>query len=185
MNPDQHQTLKERLQNASTKEKAFEEFYELLVPRLLAWVIRELSNRDDAEDLVQETFARFWAIENYTKYDNLENLVFKMAINQIKDLRKHGKVVEKHEVTLRNSDAEKQSRISVDLKIDLMLSTRNLSSQQRKSFALVMLGASTDEVAKALNIHYNTSRKHIQEAIRKVQRNMFDDSNCADVNYEI
>ena len=52
---------------------------------LMAYFLRRIGNRSDAEDLTQETFARLIASDSFKSADEANAYVFRVAINLLRD----------------------------------------------------------------------------------------------------
>jgi RNA polymerase sigma-70 factor (ECF subfamily) len=161
--------IKRRLECVSTKDQAFAEFYTLIVPRLSAWLSRQVS-MEDAKDIIQDVFTKFWMLKSYASYVNLEKLVFQMAINLMRNNKKHAHYVATYQQMVQSlNDAKYNQQSAIDFKIDLSLATKGLSIRQEQCLSVWFLGASKEEVAKSLNLHYNTTWRHLHEALQKIR----------------
>ncbi|WP_257212967.1 RNA polymerase sigma-70 factor [Maribacter sp. 4U21] len=69
--------------------------FKLYYDRLLHFAWHYLSNREDAQEIIQEVFLKFWQnIEGRGDITNLNSYLFKMTKNACLDKIKHKKVVE-------------------------------------------------------------------------------------------
>ncbi|RXK81687.1 RNA polymerase sigma factor [Filimonas effusa] len=169
MLPIIEENIKQQLNNKSTKHQAFSNFYEQMVPHLVAWLTTQLGDRAEAEDIAQEAFTRFWMIDDYSKYPDLRTLIFKIAINKLKDDKKHAAVINEHNKTQSYSytltEAEK-----IERKVDLSNIIKRLPDNQVRFIALLTIGATQEEIANAVNLKYKTSWKQIKNLVIKVQK---------------
>jgi len=179
MLPIIEEDIKQQLNNKSTKHQAFTKFYEQMVPHLVAWLTVQLNNRAGAEDIAQEAFTKFWMIEDYSKYPDLRNLIFKIAINKLKDGRKHAEIINKHSRSLDlNYDCPDHEKI--DRKVDLSNIIKRLPDTQVRYLALLSIGATQDEIANSMNLKYKTSWKQIRNLVNKIQKMLHNDFHSED-----
>ena len=161
--------LKHLLNNKSTKHQAFTKFYEQMVSHLVAWLTAQLGNQAEAEDISQEAFIRFWMIDDYSKFPDLRNLLFKIAINKLKNDKKHAAIINKHNKT-HNRRYELPENDKIDRKVDLSNIIKKLSDNQVRYLELLTIGATQEEIANALNLKYKTSWKQIKNLVIKIQK---------------
>lgn len=158
--------------------------FEVLVHRMLrpalavAWEF--VSTREDAEDIVQEAFARAW--QSFGRYDASRpfapwffTIVRNVARNAHRRDRRWAAEPLTDEVVDLVSDGRQGSdpdeRLYIDGRIDALL--EELSPMQRACFRLAELeGFPRDEVAHMLGVSAATVRVHIHRARKTLQSRM-------------
>ncbi|WP_066628277.1 RNA polymerase sigma factor [Labilibacter marinus] len=153
-------------------EDAFKGIYELLYARLFRFVKYALSNSEDSEEIVQETFLKLWKSHQDIDLDkSFESFVFTIAKNQIKDfLRKvlsQKKYIES--IILENSFESNQLEEIVNYReTDKVIRQLigMLPEKRRTAFELSRFqGKTYKEISLLMNISENTVDTHIRKAL--------------------
>lgn len=135
---------------------------------LLLYIKNKVSNKDNAQDIVQETYERVIAISNTQKIENEKALLYKVAKNLIIDLSRKNKNIteipfekDTHiEKYLTEDEVIKQNQQDI-----LMQELKKLPAKRKEAFVLHILeGYTKEEVANIMNISFQAVEKHISRA---------------------
>lgn len=156
--------------------KAFASVFDLYHSYVYALSFRYLRSRDDAEDVVQHTFMRFWELrETFSYGHNIKNLLFTIAKNHIlNEIRHRTLVEEKHKEILSDStdlEGELFDHIAnVDFKKHLMKMIDQLPPQKRDvCLYKIMNNMNNQEVADLMGISVPTVKSHYTHAIKMLR----------------
>ncbi len=156
------------------------EFIEKVVPinrKLYRFAYRLLANKEEAEDIVQETFMRLWnKRKNLTEYKSID--AFAMIITKnlcIDSLKSRNRNVLDVESPFNSTD-----QISPYEKTELADSVRNvnqiidnLPDQQKMIIQLRDIeGYSFEEIAVIMDLNINAIRVNLSRARKKVRDNL-------------
>jgi RNA polymerase sigma-70 factor (ECF subfamily) len=153
-------------------EEAFRGFYERNARGLWAYLARVTGNREQADDLLQETFYRFLrAASTYESESHRRNSLYRIATNLAHDARRQSLV--RAPVISAGNDIENVSTGdqagATERSADV---TRALSSLKPRERAMLWLayaeGASHDEIAGALGIRVASLKPMLFRARRKM-----------------
>lgn len=166
----------EALDDASTEfvmdEESFRGFYERNARGLWAYLARVTGDREQADDLLQETFYRFLrAASTYESESHRRNSLYRIATNLAHDARRQSLV--RAPVMSTGNDIENVSTGdqagATERSADV---TRALSSLKPRERAMLWLayaeGASHDEIAGALGIRVASLKPMLFRARRKM-----------------
>ena len=136
----------------------FEERFRELYPRAVGLAYRMLGNRQAAEDIASETFARALLRWRRLDQDRLAGWVLRVTANQAIDLmRKKGRVLEPGVVDLEDQTT---------LRLSLAESLRKLPRRQREAVTLRFLSdLSEAETAVALGISAGSVKTHVHRGL--------------------
>jgi RNA polymerase sigma-70 factor (ECF subfamily) len=152
----------------SPNEPAFEQVYRSSYPTLVGQVFLLTTNRAEAEDVVQEAFARLWANwrELYT-YDNHEAWVRRVAMNlAISRWRKHSRQTSYEEAAVPLADHS----ASVS---DLARALRGVSVKHRQALLLHhVIGLSVAEVAFEMSSKPGTVKSWLSRGRAELERQL-------------
>ncbi|QKF73079.1 sigma factor, ECF family [Aliarcobacter faecis] len=135
---------------------------------LLLYIKNKVSNKDNAQDIVQETYERVIAISNTQKIENERALLYKVAKNLIIDLSRKNKNIteipfekDTHiEKYLTEDEVIKQNQQDI-----LMQELKKLPAKRKEAFVLhIIEGYTKEEVANIMNISFQAVEKHISRA---------------------
>lgn len=164
------------LSDASTEfvmdEEAFRGFYDRNARGLWAYLARVTGDREQADDLLQETFYRFLrAASTFESESHRRNSLYRIATNLVHDARRrsqsHAAVVSSGDEIekLSAGDQAGATERSADL-------TRALASLKPRERAMLWLayaeGASHDEIAGAMGIRVASLKPMLFRARRKM-----------------
>jgi RNA polymerase sigma-70 factor, ECF subfamily len=166
----------EALSDASTEfvmdEEAFRGFYERNARGLWAYLARVTGDREQADDLLQETFYRFLrAASTYESESHRRNSLYRIATNLARDARRRSQT--RAPLISTGGDIENVSALdqagATERSADL---TRALSSLKPRERAMLWLayaeGASHDEIAGMLGIRVASLKPMLFRARRKM-----------------
>ena len=166
----------EALDDASTEfvmdEEAFRGFYDRNARGLWAYLARVTGDREQTDDLLQETFYRFLrAASTYESESHRRNSLYRIATNVAHDARRQRQV--RAPVLSAGNDIENVSTGdqagATERSADV---TRALSSLKPRERAMLWLayaeGASHDEIASAMGIRVASLKPMLFRARRKM-----------------
>lgn len=157
-------------------EEEFRAFYERTSRPLWAYLSRITGNRQEADDILQETYYRFYrAAAAYENETHRRNSLFRIATNVARDAArraKHRSVVPLDDEGInapapRNLGPERQAQIRTDLARAL----EQLEPVQRELLWLAYAqGASHEEIAEIVGMKSISIRTVLLRARRKLAR---------------
>jgi len=135
-----------------------------------------LQNREDAMEIVQETFLRVYQkIKQFKKGSNFRNWIYRITSNLCVDYhRKFHKEKIKFQIKeITNFHSQKDESKILDLKEILKKSLKSLSHRQRTVFIMRHYqGLKCHEISAILNISVGTVKSLNYRAIKKLQNNI-------------
>ncbi len=175
--------LVERLQHRDPS--AFDEFLELLGPRLLNFGMRMCQDREDARDVLQETMLKtFESVGDLRHPDAFRTWLYRIAANACLMKRRHSRFL-KEEVSLEEvlPDPEQikggpawgglpdQALLDGELKKQVREAIYSLPPLYRSVLVLRdMEGLDTDEVAQVLGLNKDVVKMRLHRARAKVRQ---------------
>jgi len=151
-----------------TAEKAFAELYSRYAPRVYAYCRRFLGNREDAQDVFQETFVRFYkSINSERVMTNIPAFILKIARN----LCVNSKRREKPPITLEEYMSGHNDRTDTDELLNLIKTALDLLPQEyREMFILREYdGLSYTEIAEVAGISIATVKIRLFRAKQRIR----------------
>jgi RNA polymerase sigma-70 factor (ECF subfamily) len=146
---------------------------------LMAFFLRRVGNRTDAEDLTQETFERLLRAENFDAAGHVTGYVFRVAVNLLRD--RHRSAVYRRHVPFSAFEPELLERISAELLedrepervllgreglIEVLRCLDELGERTKTVFILYRLeGMKQREIAELLGMGLSTVEKHCMLAM--------------------
>lgn len=145
--------------------RTFEDLLAVYGAEILAYALRLTGDRDEADDLFQETFlAAFRAFAKVRK-EHLRAWLYRIATNKAIDARRRAKP----RVSLGDLELAAPERDGVTT-TDLAAAIRALPPHERAAFVLRRVqDLSYDEVARALSCSEGAARKRVSEATKKLK----------------
>ena len=145
---------------------------------LLAYFLRRTGNRQEAEDLTQETFVRLIGSSSFEKAEEAQAFVFRVASNLLRDrLRSAYRTRRFATLSIETSGSEKlEPRLVEDIDPERVLIAREnlgevlaclneLGERTRNIFILFRLeGMRQKEIAALYGIGLSTVEKHVMAA---------------------
>ncbi|MFV7790587.1 RNA polymerase sigma factor [Aliarcobacter lanthieri] len=133
------------------------------------YIKNKISNKDYAQDILQETYAKAIAMQNTQKIENSRALLYKVAKNIIIDMARKNKDLS--EVEFNENYIIPSALTPEDLVIEqdnqkiLMNELKKLPPKMKEAFVLYALEDYTkEEVAETMNISIQAVEKHISRA---------------------
>ncbi|MBL3520933.1 RNA polymerase sigma factor [Aliarcobacter lanthieri] len=133
------------------------------------YIKNKISNKDYAQDILQETYAKAIAMQNTQKIENSRALLYKVAKNIIIDMARKNKDLS--EVEFNENYIIPSALTPEDLVIEqdnqkiLMNELKKLPPKMKEAFVLYALEDYTkEEVAETMNISVQAVEKHISRA---------------------
>ena len=145
---------------------AFEELYKRHGSRLKSVAYQVLGNRQEAEDVVQETFLKAHrSIHGFKGEASLGTWLYRIAINVCRD------VIRKRKPETEFTIVHGKSTQSPALRVALESMIQRLSPNHRMVFLLFAVeGMKHSEIAAVLDIPEGTSKAWLFEAKKELQR---------------
>lgn len=152
-------------------KEAFKGIFECLNNRLFTYALLRTSNREDALDIVQETFIELWNTLNKFEYrteEEFNGFVFTLA------KRKLYKYYKSKEKSVQLNEGANGSYGSYEMKTEnyryLLKNVNTLSSENQKLLKLrYWSGMTFGEIASALNIKETTAKVRHHRAIQQLK----------------
>ena len=151
-------------------EEAFVQAYRLIGGSLFGTATRLLGRPEEAEEVVQETFVRFFQNAISIRAGNLKSWLHRVTINQCLDrLKAKGRRTE----ALPDELVAERASTSSPERLDLARAVASLPAQARTVFLLHDLeGWKHREVAEALGISEGTSKSQLFRAREMLRRRL-------------
>lgn len=146
---------------------------------LMAFFLRRVGNRSDAEDLTQEVFVRLLASENFDPKGQVSGYIFKIAANLLRDRRKNAGF--KAQIPFSAFDAELVERISNQIMedrepervligreslVEVLRCLDELGVRTKHVFILYRLeGMKQKDIAELFGMGLSTVEKHCMTAM--------------------
>ncbi|MBI5325662.1 MAG: RNA polymerase sigma factor [Ignavibacteriae bacterium] len=129
-------------------EAAFSELYSRYAQRVFAYCLRVMGNHDDAKDIFQETFMKFYNnAQSLEVVDNIPGLLLTIARNLCLNFKRDKKTtynIDDYQVTSVETDYEKKELLEL-----ISMALELLEFEYREAFVLRQYqGLSYKEIAK-------------------------------------
>jgi len=151
--------------------KAFESVFEYYYQQLCSFTLKYLKDPDDAEEVVQDTFVKFW---NKRKEINitssLKSYLYQSVKNASLNRIQHLKVVRDHEESHVKPTSAYQSSdplVEMELQEKINSSLEQLPPERKKIFLMSRNeGLKYKEIAEKLNISIKTVENQMGKALK-------------------
>ncbi len=148
--------------------RTFEELVDAHGREIYAYALRLTGDRDEADDLFQETFLAAFRAFARARDEHLRAWLYRIATNKAIDARRRGA----QSVRLEDLAIAAPSRDGVTT-ADLAAAISALPTGERAAFVLRRVQDLTyEEVARVLGCSEEAARKRVSEATRKVKEAM-------------
>ncbi len=157
----------------SGDQTAFELLFHFYYPGLVMYASQFTANIEDAEEIVQDFFVRFW--EKHQKLvpcDSLKNYFFSSVKNSSLDFLKHQKIEKKYvnemiELSRHHLAYDTDLFFQSELQEKLKRGVDLLPGKCREIFVMSRIqGLKNEEIAAALNISKRTVETQISKALK-------------------
>jgi RNA polymerase sigma-70 factor (ECF subfamily) len=158
---------------AAGDDAAFADFYDRHAPRVLGSLLRLLGQRDDAEDVLQETFWQVWSRAG--QYDPgrstpgvwLFLIARSRALDRLRQQRPRGEGTPQEPVTLAEP-LESMERKETSQQVRAALA--QLPDEQCRAITLAFFGGLTyEQVAQRLAVPVGTAKTRIRLGMRRLR----------------
>lgn len=157
--------------------ESFEHLYRKYFPRLFAFSMHLTRSRDDADEIVQETFIKIWETRERLNPDlPFAAYIIKIARNLIynkttKRLREADLAFNYSQIQRNTSEVTAEEINYNQLNTLLSEVVNQLPFMQKKVFTMSRLhGMSNQEIASRLQLSQSTVENHINLATRKLKK---------------
>lgn len=175
MNPLEEKRLCANLQAGD--KTAFEQLFRHYYRPLCVFAARILQNTDEAEELVQDFFVRFWEKRGQIAIEtSLKSYLFRSVKNLSLNALKHEQIKLKHasHVIAQSEESDYDDQfVEVDLREDIEKSIAALPEKRREIFRLSREeGLKYREIAERLNISVKTVEAQMGLAIKYLRESL-------------
>ncbi|GGI25712.1 RNA polymerase sigma factor [Pedobacter mendelii] len=161
--------------------KAFQIVYDNYSLRLYNFAYRFLKNREQSEEIVQETFITLWTTrehldERYKMGSYLITVAKRLALNTLRHQCISDTVFEKISKVAINFSNETENHVFYnDLSYYTELIVKKLPNKQQEAFRLSRFqGLSHEQIAKKMQVSENTIKNHISSALKTLRLRLKD-----------
>ncbi|MEH6305083.1 RNA polymerase sigma-70 factor [Olivibacter sp. CPCC 100613] len=160
-------------------EIAFRQIYDRYRTKIVSFACRFLKNEEDAEEIMQETFIRFWQARDkldhsFTAAPLLFTISRRLVLNELRKIAKSEKAIAQ-----LSKKTEELDQLSQDIMVAKEIDEKSkealnyLSPQQKVIFCLSRYeGLSHDQIAEQLHISPNTVNNHLVESLKKIRKHL-------------
>lgn len=138
---------------------AFKELHEELYQRMFYYVYKVLRDKEQAEDIIQDTFVLFWG--NRSNFDNLlavKTYLYTVVKNKVlalvRDAANRKRILES--IEWEKSTTEDNILISAEICGQVQQAIRELPTQTRRVIELSMQEMTVEKIAEEMQISPNT-----------------------------
>ena len=167
--------------NQDEKLKAFRRFFDKSYPKIKAFSLKLLKVEEDAEDITQDIFLKFWEKpELWYGKTEIDNLLFIIARNAIFNFIKHKSIFDNGLVELSDETVNiplsdwispedelqaEETRLLINMTIE------RLPEKRREVFLMHKNeGLSAAQIAEKLNISVRTAEHHIYRDMAELKK---------------
>ena len=135
---------------------------------LLFYIMKKVSSKDYAQDIVQETYTKVISLPNQNDITNKRAFLYKVAKNLIIDKARKNKII--NEVTYNENIVNITNEVEDIVLAEnrqkvLMLELNKLPEKRKEAFVLYVIeGYSKDKIASIMRISHSAVAKHISRA---------------------
>jgi len=157
------------------KENIYQQIYEKYIDDLLNFLFFKLRDLQIAEDIAQESFIKLWKNCHKILFNKAKSYLFTVANHLFLDMKKHEKVVRKHQQSTLPQDSTQESpeylMIEEEFLLKIQEAIRDLTEKQREVFVLSRLeGKKYKEIAEILNITPKSVEKRMSAALKIIRK---------------
>jgi len=147
----------------------FHEFYD----RLVYFAFQFVKNKDNAKDIAQDAFVKYWDARENVANDKIaiKNFLYSTVRNASLNTIRHGKVVESYAQLHNSVEPEQPAVIEAIIASEVMSAVhsavQSLSENHKQvSILSYMEGKKNQEIADELQMSINTVKKQKQRALQ-------------------
>lgn len=164
--------------NELEKKRKFEQFFIMVFPKVKAFAWKVLKSEDDAEDVAQDVFVKFWDTpEIWDHQETWNSYVYSMTRNHIYNFLKH-KAVETNYQEQMADEASPSVEIDIhdqlyakEIELLVKLALDTMPEQRRKAFVMSRQeGMTNQEIADKLQLSIRTVERHIYLALQELKK---------------
>lgn len=147
-------------------ERALEIFVEKYYPLILNYCHAHVADYGYAEDMAQETFARFFqTLPDYHHYGKAANYLYVIAANACRDFHRKNREIPVEELP----EAADTDGDGLTMRLDIQMALRSLSEEIREVAVLYfMQGLKQKDIAEILNIGLPLVKYRVARARREL-----------------
>lgn len=162
------------------QKRKFEEMFAQMYPKVRAFALKILKSEEDAEDIVQDVFAKLWeSPELWMERDTPASYIFTMARNSILNFLRHQSVkIQAHEEIAAESSRSFIGQedfyhqiYAKEIELTARLLLEAMPEQRRRVFLKSRVeGKSNQEIADELQISVRTVERHIYLVLQELRK---------------
>jgi len=157
------------------EEIIYQQIYAKHIDSLLNFLFFKTRDLQMAEDIAQESFIKLWKNCHKIIFNKAKSYLFTVANHLFLDLKKHEKVVRKHQQTALQQDRTHQTPEYLMIEEEFLLKIQDaisdLTEKQREVFVLSRLeGKKYKEIAEILNITPKSVEKRMSAALKIIRK---------------
>lgn len=167
--------------NKDEKVKAFRRFFDKSYPKIKAFSLKLLKVEEDAEDITQDIFLKFWEKpELWYGKTEIDNLLFIIARNAIFNFIKHKSIFDNGLVELSDETVNiplsdwispEDELQAEEIRLLINMTIERLPEKRREVFLMHKNeGLSAAQIAEKLNISVRTAEHHIYRAMAELKK---------------
>jgi RNA polymerase sigma-70 factor (family 1) len=160
--------------NEDVARRAFEIVFRRYAGPLCDYAVYYVASRDDAEDMVQQLFLKFWRGRT-TRHiaGTLAEYLYLSVRNATRDWAKHARVVQRHANGLAHDESTEQQLIDMERTEREAQLTRAIAELPPRRRAICLLrwveGLRYAEIARRLGVSEKTVANQITQALRTLR----------------
>lgn len=159
----------------------FQQLYGKYYKAMMLYALRMVTDRDVAEDLVQNVFLRLWERrDTFMEESAVRSFLYLNLRHHVVDYVRHAKVEDKYKAFVKGEYVmelpigEEEERFANEIYVRLFEAINELPSRQRELFLLYMQGKKNAEIAQVMHITEETIRVQKKRAIKTLRKKMGD-----------
>ena len=154
---------------------AFTKLFNELFPQLCYFSDKIIHNKEEAKDIVVDSFAEVWKVRN--RYSDCKPILFTTVRNKsINFLLHHKSVLKRNKEYISNDQpvmSAEQAIIETDILKELAIAIKLLPEKYHRVYDLTVQGLSIHEIALKTNCTDNTISQQKKRAIRFLKDKLF------------
>lgn len=167
--------------NQDEKVKAFRRFFDKSYPKIKAFSLKLLKVEEDAEDITQDIFLKFWEKpELWYGKTEIDNLLFIIARNAIFNFIKHKSIFDNGLIELSDETVNipisdwispEDELQAEEIRLLINMTIERLPEKRREVFLMHKNeGLSAAQIAEKLNISARTAEHHIYRVMAELKK---------------